>query len=190
MNKWYEPKLGQFTYNEGISAWIKDSQLEPFSMFSYNDCVNKGTSFDTPNQLVKLWIETDGEDDLPSEGVVDLIHLTLKNQEKLLAECLNALFNDFLGKGPSSGMWWRLEIDHIRALEALPKSYVLSEPRDLYKIMGDPGIVFQNRSGKYKMPCSTIGFESVFEKGHGVGFLTNGKELLGLGYRMDPFPYK
>ena len=198
MRKWHDPKLGEFTFSDGGESafsgigWEKEIKLDAFSVFSYD---SQDPSRISNNQSVLLTIEVDDEDELPTEEVINVVYRTLENHEKLLSRGIDDLFNDMLGKEPDTWMWWNDGLDDIREhqlkSEVTPeKPYVLNKSKDLYKIMGNPGITFQKYSDKYDKPCSTIGFEAVFDKGNGIGFLTNGINLLGLGYRIDPPPYE
>ena len=154
MKKWHDPKLGEFTFNE--IGWRKEIKLDAFSMFSYDSTDPSRVS---NNQSVSLTIEVDDEDELPTEEVINVIYRTLENHEKLLSKCIDDLFNDMLGKEPNTWMWWNNGIDDIREhqlqSEITPeKPYTLNESKDLYKIMGNPGVTFQKFSDKYDKPVS------------------------------------
>lgn len=67
---------------------------------------------------------------------------------------------------------------------------MLTETEDLLLYLGAPSIYIQSSTYGYDQPCATIMFESTFEPEHGIGMLTDGNRILGIGYQMDVSPFR
>lgn len=186
---WTDPQLGMFKFNE--YQWEKTIEIEAFSIFPYGGFGNPNE--DNSSSNIVLGIEAEDECEIPSEQVIEVARLTIKNHQYLLREGIKALFNDLIGKGPDSGMWWHSAIDHVREIVAnrVDESTlaVLNKPEDLHALLGKPSIRVQEFGYGYDDPCSIISFEAVFEPEHGIGILTDGTQILGVGYEMDVSPF-
>ncbi|MCP4148636.1 MAG: hypothetical protein GY757_12895 [bacterium] len=189
MKTWKDAQLGTFTYDE--YTWTRSFELPAFSVFRYFG-FNKPLA-QNGNPVVELMFEADDERDIPTEGEITVAGRTINNHQQLVNEGTEALFNDFLGKGPGSGMWWHGDIEHVREIVAEsfddPQSIPLDNPPHLHMLMGQPSIMVQESGYGYDQACAIISFEAVFEVEHGIGMLTDGNRILGVGYQMDVSPF-
>jgi len=189
LKSWVDSILGSFHFNE--YQWERSIRMEAFSVFHCSEASD--VSIDASHSYVVLGIEADDESEVPSEEVMEVARLTIKNHRYLIDEALKALFDDFVGDGPGSEMWWHSAIDHVREIvvsrAVATDSIQLNNPEDLHALLGKPSIRAQEYGYGYDKPCTTICFEAVFEPEHGIGILTNGSEVLGVGYQMDVSPF-
>lgn len=189
MATWNDSQLGEFTFD--YFQWEQTLRMEAFSVFTYFE--SEARKVASSNASVAICIEAEDESDFPSEEIVAIARLTIKNHARLLRDGLHALLNDMLGNGPDSGMWWHSNIDQvIEIIEGQAKGPALTKlnhPDDLYSLLGKPSIRIQEFGYGYDRPCSVISFESAFEPEHGIGVLTDGSKVLGVGYEMDVSPF-
>ncbi|MFN9912578.1 MAG: hypothetical protein ACK53L_08340, partial [Pirellulaceae bacterium] len=62
-------------------------------------------------------------------------------------------------------------------------------PEQIEMLIGGPQITIDQYSSDSKAPLAMINFSSYFEDEHGLGVLTNGTSVLGLGYAGEASPY-
>lgn len=188
MRSWNDYQLGTFTFEE--YQWKRSMEMEAFSIFTYRGFADPDESMN--NSTVEIGIDAEDENDIPIEEVVKVARLTIENHNLLLKNGIKALFNDLKG-GLDSGMWWHASIDHVREIVARqvndPGLAKLEQAEDLHALLGSPRIRIQEFGYGYDRPCSVISFESVFEIEHGIGILTDGYNVLGVGYEMDVSPF-
>lgn len=190
MDTWHDTELGLFTFDE--YAWVKEFKMSVFLAFKY---AGYGTGIQqTGRPNFDLLIEAENKNEIPSQPLVEVARLTISNLERLVKEGIVALYNDFIGNGPNSGMWWHSCLEDVRKdiineleNEALCK---LEEAGDLYTYMGNPSVFVQSRGYGYKYPCAVISFSALFEVEHGIGMLTDGNTILGVGYEMSVSPFE
>lgn len=180
MAEWEHPELGAFRFD---SAWLGTATLPVFSKFASMES--------SASETVEILIDAYKSTDIPSDGVVRVAINTISNADSLVKSGLQVLFDDFHGIRPDSGMWWHDEIDHV--CEILDNRFsrgVLDTADGLYELLGDASLLIQGRGYGYDSPCAVIGFESPIDVEHGVGFLTDGAQIIGLGYRADPCAFE
>ncbi len=190
MQTWEDDQLGIFKFDR--YEWSRMFELPAFSVFRYDGIEKPAANAGSP--FVELMFEADDEEDIPTEEEIAVARLTINNHQNLLNEGIVALFNDILGKEPDSGMWWHLDIKHVREIivARLVGSHAnpLIKPEDLHMLMGQPSILVQESNCGYDQPCAIIRVEAIFEPEHGIGLLTDGNRILGTGYQMDVSPFE
>lgn len=188
---WSHPTLGVFTYD--FVGWSRQLELPAFNRFRY-----AWGGGQTPQATVKLcFVSEDLGDDRPVEPTGDsiqLANLIIANQHKLNALLLEAVWQDLNGLGPSSEMWWHGDWPTIREMiqsgwkRALPPP-PLDAKEDLYLHMGNMRICINEGDGNYPPGCARFAFDSAIDPEHGVGVLSDGRKILGVGYSYDVCPY-
>jgi hypothetical protein len=190
MQTWKDAQLGTFMY-DGHGWWSRTFELPAFSVFRYGGFNEPPAKAGSP--IVDILFEADDEKGIPTEGEIAVARRTIDNHRQLVSEGIVALFKDILGKGPDSGMWWHSDIENVREMVSGrfvgPHESSLLEPEDLHLLMGKPSIVVQESGYGYDQPCAIICFEAIFEPEHGIGLLTDGNRILGIGYQMDVSPF-
>ena len=119
--------------------------------------------------------------DAPPPALVDLLTRTIGNAESLAKKICRALWDDLRGRGPGSGMWWHGQLQEVNA--ALPKP--LASEADVAAALRPYDLTVHTR----RTGAVEINFHSTFEEEHGVGVLTNGTKVIGIGYSGDVAPF-
>lgn len=177
MAEWSHPNWGEFSFQEHY-GWARTIELQAFSKFRDGET------------KIEIAIDADSEDEIPTTDLVSVAEKTVANHKSLIESGVDLLWNDFHGNGPDSGMWWRGDVDHIyEILDGRFGDDVLGQPQGLYYILEKASLRIQGSGYGYDKPCSIIGFESPIDIEHGIGILTDGVHVIGLGYRSDPDAY-
>lgn len=170
--KWSHPDIGEFVY-DGFS-WTKKVRITAFKKFTYNNCIKKSDA------RVNLEFTSDKEDDHPTEDCVSLVKLVLENQEDLAPKIVKALWDDFNGNKYKSGMWWHSNLEEVTEYLDDP----IESPETIY-----PNLLLDSINCYHyfesEKPIVELRFEASFEMEHGVGILTDGISILGVGYTHD-----
>lgn len=186
MKTWQHSNLGEFIFRE--SSWVHGFRLPAFDVF---DRGGAPANLDR-ERLIDLAFEADDEEHFPAEDEVSVARATLENHERLISEGITMLFEDLLGEGPDSGMWWHGSIEQVREIIASSlgsnSQGLPAVATDLHQLMSQPSIFVQEFGYDYDEPCAILSFEAVFEAEHGIGILTDGQRVLGTGYQMDVSP--
>lgn len=179
---WNHPEWGQFTFNG--YAWEKSVPAPAFDAFVRESRYGKPTPR-TGNY--DLSFDADDESDVPSDAAVAVAAAVLANQNTLVSQVTAALWEDFNGRGPDSGMWWHDDMDSVSEdIEPVPDG-----PEDLLRLMQLNRITIQKSTDGYDdKPVAKLDFNAEFEEEHGVGILTDGTTILGAGYAADASPYE
>lgn len=182
METWTHQKLGVFLYN-GI-AWKQERKIEEFKNFTLNSPKRP-----EGNENIILSMYLDEDDEPPSDEMCVVTDKTLSNLNLLLNKCLQLLFDDISGiNNIDSGMWWHNSLDHVN--EIIVDKGKLENVSAFYDLLCCPTIKIAEYEGGYDSPCSIIGFDSPIDIEHGIGFLTDGEKVLGIGYKADPCVFK
>ena len=176
---WDHPKLGRFEHDG--AAWTRNVKTPGFKPFRYEGSSTK----------CELSFETDDETEQPSRAAIAVAERVLANQAALVAKVAKALWDDFAGKGPDSGMYWHGDLDSLA--DGMEFEETLKPPKkadDVPRLMQLTNIsVAKPRRGQDK-PLAELSFAEAFEDEHGVGILTDGRTILGIGYSSDLSPFK
>lgn len=188
---WNHPTLGTFTHD--YVGWSRDLELPGFDRFRYvwgGGARARGT--------VKLSFNSEDEGDdrpaEPSEHSIQLANLIIANQHALNDIVLDAVWQDLNGLGPRSIMWWHGDWRTIREMIQLgwkrkPPAPPIDSKDDLYLHMGNMRIYLDEDNGNYPRELALLAFDSAIDPEHGVGVLTDGRKILGVGYSSDVVPY-
>ena len=175
---WDHPKLGRFEH-DGV-AWTRTVKTPGFKPFRYEGSSTK----------CELGFETKDENEPPSREALAVSDRVLANQAALVAKVAEALWDDFTGKGPDSGMYWHGDLDSLA--DGMEFEESLKPPKkaaDVPRLMQLTNITIQ-KSRRAQKPLAELSFAAAFEEEHGVGILTDGRTILGIGYSSDVRPFK
>src|SRR5262249_18004560 len=103
-NAWTHPQLGSLKYDRGRDGWTGTIEVPGFIAFTHTWDGEALEQFD-------LVMESADEADTPSPEATALVLKLLTNQKSLPRQIVNALWEDFNGRGPRSGMWWHGDLD-------------------------------------------------------------------------------
>ncbi|MBC7806877.1 MAG: hypothetical protein H7145_12080 [Akkermansiaceae bacterium] len=177
---WDHLQWGSFAFNG--YAYANKVAAPAFDAFVYQ---SKYSAPAPPTGSYELAFDAEDESDVPSETAVALAAAVLANHAMLVPLVTTALWDDFNGDGPDSGMWWNGDLESVSEdIEPAPEG-----PDDLLKLMRLQRIVVRKKVYGYEKPVATLDFNAEFEDEHGVGILTDGQTILGAGYSADVSPY-
>jgi hypothetical protein len=179
---WDHPRFGRFTYDD--IAWVNTVDAPAFTAFRYDTGGAK-----EPTGKYPLAFDANEHEDLPSAVALALAAKVLANQSQLVPKITSALWDDFNGRGPNSGMWWHNDLEHVG--EAV-KWMDLPSPNaadDLLAMMKLHQITVYKSVDGYPGPVAELSFSAPFEDEHGIGVLTDGESILGIGYSVDVAPF-
>jgi len=175
---WNHPELGKFKYL-GF-GWVNFVTVPAFKSFSYDTgCGNTRRS----RGQYELAFEADNEEDVPSPAAVALVKKILTNQVDLVQKVIAAIWDDFNGRGPGSDNWWYGELDKVA--ESIDAEGPLLNADALLEVMQLTFITIYKEAPGRECTMAELNFNAVFEPEHGVGVLTDGENILGIGYCSD-----
>ena len=179
--RWREPwnheELGVFEYEE--DGWKRRVDIPAFMAFRF------AREFDHDPHC-ELAFEAD-PDELPTPAAIAVARRLLANQDKLVDNIKELLWDDFHGRGPSSEIWWHGNLDGVNQLltAEFERPIQLQQQDDLLDIMVPRVIDVRKWVWGYDRPIAEIHFFAAFEMEHGIGILTDGDVLLGIGCSGD-----
>ena len=124
---------------------------------------------------------------------IELVSRILINQHALNALLLEAIWQDLNGLGPGTDMWWHGDWPTIR--ETIRSAWKRSPPHpldskeDLYLHLGNMRIYVNEGIRNFASPNARFVFDSAIDPEHGIGVLSDGTKILGVGYSYDVLPY-
>lgn len=183
---WTHPELGQFKYD--APAWVATVRVPAFDAFSYDTGYGNAGK---PNGQYELHFEADDEDETPSDAAVKVALAVLADPTRLVGRVISALWEDFNGRGPESGMWWHGDLDQV--VEPLEDEGLAAPAKadDLLPLLRLSQVTIRkNTAWDDGKPCAELVFHAPFEEEHGVGVLTDGQAIFGTGYSVDVQPFK
>ena len=184
-SSWKHPTLGTFIFE--AMGWVKIVNVPAFKAFSYDTGYDNAPRSTGKHALVFTSID---KNTVPSAADVALADRVLANQAALVDAVAHALWEDFNGRAPNSGMWWHGNLSAVvRSWKGL-KLPPPAEPRDLLPALQVMRILVRGGFPGYPIdPLVELCFHAAFEEEHGVGLLTEGNSILGAGYYLDVMPY-
>lgn len=179
METWRHPSLGKFTADE--IAWKGHCTLPSFKAFRFGG---------SRRSKLRLEFEIVDEPIVPVKRAIAVAERIVKNEQSLSTRIANAVWKDLNGKGKNTGMWWHGDIEGVlENVERAGGKPKIETAKDMFKILGSPSVWIRESIYLYEKPCGIICFNPAFDTEHGLGVLTNGTSVLGLGYQMSVSPY-
>ena len=177
---WSHPKLGSFAAGE---AWERKLNIPEFAAFSYDTGYSNArrSTGDVTFSLSAYLKEEDLE--IPTPAMIAIADRIINDPVALVQKVITALWDDFNGREPDSGIWWH------GILKRRADGYFGEggEPpptcaQDILKVLQLYDIVVFDREWTYPKPLAFLTFHAAFEQEHGVSILTDGQAILGAGY--------
>src|SRR3712207_5468916 len=136
--KWKHPQLGEFTLG---SAWTATVDIPAFATFSYPARVGPSSGKCCLSFLKPMFgFGAGANSDPPSEGAVRVALRVIENQQQLASAMALALWEEFHGRGPTSGMWWYGKIEKVRENAAEAGVAALETPDDVRRLLKPTGV--------------------------------------------------
>ena len=174
---WDAPGLGRLTFD--TDAWTTTVDLPAFAAFTFGG---------GGRPAYELAFEVEDETDVPSADAVAVAGAVVANQARLATAVAAALWDDFNGRGPRSGMWWHGHLDDVPegaddgdGLPPLTGPAALMAWMRLSRAIVRPVRRHEPDGGR----VVELRFNAAFEVEHDVGVLTDGTSILGTGYAYD-----
>lgn len=183
---WTHPRLG--TFERDTYEWTQPFKLQGFEAYTYRPSYQKA-------HLDKVHLSFDIEDESPGPPAPQAVEIMVRivdNAALLAGKVHLALWDDFMGKGPGSETWWHGDLDEVMDIyedldEDLP---ALKSAADIPPWLGLSTIRVNPHWGLDDRYLGELVFNAVFEEEHGLGILTDGNEILGIGFSGDIVPFK
>jgi len=180
---WSHPELGTFKYDGMI--WVNKISMPAFKAFAYDTRYSNARRSTGKHELA---FEADDEEETPSAAAVALAAKLLANQKEMVSRLTKALWKDFTGEGPESGMWWHGDLDQVA--ETMDADEPPADEKELLTLLQLSQVTVRKGVDGYEKPVIELSFHAPFEDEHGVGLLSDGVEIIGIGYSFDVTPFK
>lgn len=187
---WKHPDLGPFTFSDEEGGWVNQVPVPAFEAFSYGRM---------PDKLNLVFEARDGQK-TPGLDAAAMAAKAVANHKRLVSRVANALWRDFNGRGPGSGVWWHGDlgqvVETIAIMEGMEdaspakKKKLLAGPKDILRFLSPAAIRVHGDYFGCDGSVVSLGFNAPFEEEHGVGVLTDGEVILGLGYDCDAMLFR
>lgn len=195
-NTWTHSRLGTFEHDD--TCWLSKIEIAFLEAFTYIDAaVRFGRKTRNPFELI---MQCDSEVDEPNEQMIALAVEFLNNESLIIASIVKAIWSELMGEGPYSGMWWHGDLafafrggDYASAVQENLRDSQLpipTCPEDLKRILEPKNLTIRRDFAAPKPWIAELNFYSGFDVEHGVGVLTDGHEVLGIGYSSDANRFK
>jgi hypothetical protein len=158
--------------------------LTAFKAFSYDTGYDNARR-STGKHGMLFWASNDN--DVPSPATAAVASKVVAKQAELVVKVAEALWDDFSGRGPDYGNWWHGSLEKVAKKVVRPKR-PLREPKDVLPLLQVDAVFIRSAypgMPGYDKPAAEIAFHAAFEPEHGVGVLTDGDQILGIGYTLD-----
>ncbi|MCS7468283.1 hypothetical protein NZK35_16650 [Stieleria sp. ICT_E10.1] len=179
MPSWNHPKLGAFEFED--LGWFAEVRMPGFTQFDLD------TPSDYDRAIIEFSFDAYEPNEFPNDDMVHVASNLFENHRRLITDGVSLLFDDIRGVGTDSGMWWHGDLEHVNEiLENHARR--LDELEGLFPLLNGPSVLIQEIGYGFDAACAIIGFESLIDVEHGIGWLTDGNKILGTGYRSDVSP--
>ena len=187
--KWTHAGLGTFTFDD--PDWITKVKLPSFKRFTYREFGrNCGRA---SLQLSFSPVEFDSKD-LPSKPAITVALRIIRNQDSLAEKVEKSIWQDINGRGRGTGMWWHGGLPDFDQTFSEPfgsdLKRILQSRESVRCVIGEPRVCVVESVSGFERPCAKLSFSAAFDPEHGVGVLTDGNRILGIGYGYDVGPYE
>jgi len=182
--------LGNIPCSDSSSAKARPfSPLSPipaFKKFSYDTGYSNARASTGKVVLAFgpfLWKEELAE---PTRDMVKLAEKALADPDKLVGLVAEALWEEFNGRGPTTGTCWYDDMDTVNKSFRAAKLPPPDKPQDILPALQLTAIMIFTQLWKYPRPVVVLDFHAAFEVGHGLCVVTDGERVLGTGYTGEP----
>ena len=187
---WEHPDLGRFVLDGG-EGWRGTVAAPGFDVFAFDVGYDVGPPDGRYELVFRRGGDFGAEDDAdaPSEAEVAVARRVLADPAGLARTVAAALWDDFDGRGPGSGMWWQGDLAAVAEAMEGDEAPPPAGPDDVARLLRLGSIVIRESDDRPGKPVADLAFWASFEEEHGVGVLTDGETVLGLGYQSDAEPF-
>ena len=181
MLTWKNADLGEFAYSN--YCWSRSFNLPGFCRLKYRGFFEPADG--ELNAVVPFAILVEDEFCYPQAPAISLARKIIENHGRLLDVSLSALLRDICGDGPTSCSGWHGKFEFVRKLSSGHDLIGELTVLDLCDAIGMPEVLIKDATDQSHKAIATMAFHCTFEPEHGLGFLTDGNEVLGIGSALD-----
>ncbi|MCR9197666.1 MAG: hypothetical protein NXI04_03385 [Planctomycetaceae bacterium] len=190
MDKFQHKTFGAFARHNDFDeyCWEGEIELPAFSAFKYS---GNGKARRSKKVEVSIYSE-----EPPSKSAMKMLSKIKTSQKRLVKSICQTFFDDLHQQGYQEwpkegvgfGMWWSRDPVAVAlscrdVLQKRLKQDRIWIPDDLLVVLYEPSIeIHLDMPGANDLPCTLISLGAEFEEEHGVSVLTDGKQVLNLGY--------
>lgn len=190
MDNFKHKTFGTFTRHSDFDeyCWQGEIELAAFSAFKYS---GNGKARRSKKVEVSIYCE-----DVPPKSAMKMLSKIKTSQTRLVKSICQTFFDDlhqqgyqdWPKEGDGFGMWWSRDpvavaLSCREVLQKRLKQDRIWIPEDLLVVLYEPSIeIHPNMPDAEGLPRTLIDLGAEFEEEHGVSVLTDGKQVLGLGY--------
>jgi hypothetical protein len=189
---WKHPRFGNFVgakLKSGDGAgvcWTTQVELPAFRKLKYVMFPSRRNPPPPTSYPLSIW--RGKQLDKPPSAAIESMTRLVDRQKEIVQAIATAFWDEFNGKGPSSGCWW------YGALKKKSAQWILGDcplagPKDILAALSLESVLIQNEMDGYDDFIIHLWLHSGFEVEHGIGVLTDGYDILGTGYMMEVTPY-
>lgn len=180
---WNHPLLGKFEYDG--SEWRGFVAVPAYDAFTYGTADR-----DAPAGKYEFTFNL-AEEGPPDDAAVEVAVRVVEDAERIARKVKTALWEDFNGRGPRSGVWWHGLLDEVaEVMEGAAQLPPPTGPDDIAGSLRLFQISVRDDVSDHDGPLVELCFWAAFEPEHNVGILTDGREILGTGYHLDVKPFR
>jgi hypothetical protein len=177
--RWKHPHLGVFTRSG--SAWKGVIELPAFAAFSFD------TGYDNARRSNGRYeLELCDRATPPTDELIAAVLALRTHQRQVVAEIVRLLWESLAGTGRY------IPIGDMQAVTETLARQNIPAPRSaesLTPLLGLYRITVQGRAFEHDEPVIWLDFHAALEEEHGIGVLTDGQHVLGIGYAGDVYPF-
>lgn len=181
------------TRGEGAAVTVLEAFQMKWTHELFGEFEYEGGWYQSGYATFDLEIEFRNDESLglkaPAPEQVRLVLELCENHSELKAKAARALWEEFQGMGTDSGMWWRDDMELVRQNYLFAGKQPPETWRELEEDLTLSGLVSWHESDEQHPGLVELGFEASFESEHGIGVLTDGETVLGLGYCGEARPF-
>ncbi|MEM9251283.1 MAG: hypothetical protein AAGB29_02940 [Planctomycetota bacterium] len=176
---WDGGELGQFEY-DGFD-WVADhhARYPGFTAYDHDPDIDR----DDLGYRIRI-----NSEEQPDSEAVALLEELVGSADRVKRVISQALFDDVMGEGPGSGVWWEGNAEDVEDVIGVD---LPDEPEAWAALLelGSIVILETHRLAEVQGPVAVMNFSALFEEDHGIGFLTDGQAVYGIGYAEDVPPF-
>jgi hypothetical protein len=178
---WKHPALGVFKGSSG--GWSAMVNVPAFAAFSYDTGYSNAPRSTGDVALGIHYHLMDAQIPAsPPAEMVALLDKVMADPGALVDRVVNALWEDFNGRGPDSGVWWRGNMKTIGKQFQAARLPPPKGPHDLLPALQLTGLSIFNEWWDHPAPILYLDFHAAFEEEHGVSMLGDADRMLGMGF--------
>jgi hypothetical protein len=191
---WKHPRFGAFVGAKLQSGdgprvcWTTEVELPAFRKLKYVKFPSRRNPPPPTKYPLSIW--RGKRLDKPPNAAIEVMTPLVDRQKEIVQAIANTFWDEFNGKGPSSGYWWYGALKKKGRLKWILRDCELAGPKDILAALNLESVLIRNDVDGYNDFVIHLWLHSGFEVEHGVGILTDGHKIIGTGYMMDVMPYR